>query len=88
MTAREILQRLAVLDIRISANGDQLRVNAPQSVLTAELSAELAARKPEILSLLESSGRTRTSIGRHSACAEDSIAIRYWCRSSVRIRFV
>jgi thioesterase domain-containing protein len=62
MTAREFLQRLAVLDIRISANGDQLRVNAPQSVLTAELSAELAARKPEILSLLEISGRTRTSL--------------------------
>jgi thioesterase domain-containing protein len=62
VTTREFLQRLAALDIRVWANGDQLRVNAPQGALTAELSAELATRKPEILRLLESPGPVRSSL--------------------------
>ena len=62
MTTREFLQQLLVLDVRVWADGDQLRVNAPQSVLTAELRAELATRKVEILSFLRTTARKRSSL--------------------------
>ena len=62
MTTREFLQQLLVQDVRVWANGDQLRVNSPQRVLTAELRAELATRKVEILSFLGTAPAKRSSL--------------------------
>ena len=62
MTTREFLQQLLVQDVRVSTNGDRLRVNSPQRVLTAELRAELATRKAEILSFLGTAPAKRSSL--------------------------
>ena len=62
MTTREFVQQLSAQDVRVWANGDQLRVNSPQSVLTAELRAELATRKVEILSFLGTTATKRSSL--------------------------
>jgi thioesterase domain-containing protein len=52
MTTPELLRLLRSQNIRVRANGERLCVDAPEGVLTAELQAELAARKSEILGLL------------------------------------
>jgi amino acid adenylation domain-containing protein len=44
----ELLARLAGLDIRLALDGDRLSVNAPKGAITADLRAELAARKAEL----------------------------------------
>ena len=62
MNTREFLQKLLVQDIRVSADGDRLRVNAPHDVLTAELRSELAARKIEIRTFLEALALKRSSL--------------------------
>jgi thioesterase domain-containing protein len=62
MNTREFLQELLVQDIRVWADGDRLRVNAPHDVLTAELRSELAARKIEIWSFLEALAMKRSSL--------------------------
>jgi thioesterase domain-containing protein len=62
MTTHELLQQLRAQDVRIWADGDRLRVNAPPSVLTSGLQAELAARKVEIRTLLEANSVRRSSI--------------------------
>ena len=48
-TIEQLLARLDAQDIRIVLDGEQLRVNAPKDVLTAELRAELKQRKEEIV---------------------------------------
>ncbi len=62
MNTSEFLQQLRMRDIRVWADGGRLRVNAPQNVLTVELEAELAARKPEVLRFLESATAKRSSL--------------------------
>ena len=62
MNTSEFLQQLRMRDVRVWADGDRLRVNAPPSVLTAELKAELAARKLEVLSILEATAAKRSSL--------------------------
>src|ERR687886_2492731 len=52
MTLDEFLSHLRGLDVRIWADGDRLRLDAPKEVLTPELRAELAERKAEILVFL------------------------------------
>ncbi len=52
MTINEFLSHLRKLDIKIWADGDRLRLNAPKGVLTPDLQAELAERKAEILVFL------------------------------------
>lgn len=52
MTTGEFLSQLRLRDVQLWAEGDRLRCNAPQGVLTAELQAELAHRKPEVLAFL------------------------------------
>ena len=52
MTIDEFLSHLRKLDIKIWADGDRLRLNAPKGVLTPDLQAELAERKAEILVFL------------------------------------
>lgn len=62
MTTSEFLHELRRQDVRVWTEGDRLRVNAPRSVLTPELQAELAARKPEILSLFETAAARRSTL--------------------------
>lgn len=51
----DLLQRLWALGVSLTADGDSLKCAAPPGVLTPELRAELAQRKPEILAFLRSS---------------------------------
>ena len=62
MTTDDLLQQLRRQDVLIWADGDRLRVNAPPSVLTPGLKAELAARKLEIREVLEARSGRRSSI--------------------------
>ncbi len=48
----DYLAELARLDVKLWVEDGKLRVNAPQDVLTAELRAQLAARKPELIEFL------------------------------------
>jgi len=52
----ELLAHLRQLDIRLRAEGDQLRFNAPKGALTADLRAELARRRSEFLAVLRAAG--------------------------------
>jgi amino acid adenylation domain-containing protein len=49
---QEFLAGLRQKDIHIAAEGDQIRVNAPEGAVTPELRAELLARKQEIVDYL------------------------------------
>ncbi len=46
------MDRLQALDVRLVADGERLRVNAPKGRLTAELRGQIAEQKDVILSLL------------------------------------
>ncbi|SFQ68538.1 non-ribosomal peptide synthetase [Amycolatopsis rubida] len=59
----EFLAELRGKGITVAAEGDRLRCSAPHGVLTAELRAEIAARKPEILRELRDAG-TIPALGR------------------------
>ncbi|HEY0601516.1 MAG TPA: condensation domain-containing protein, partial [Herpetosiphonaceae bacterium] len=52
MTTLEFLARLRELDVRVWLDNDQLRVNAPEGVLTPELRADLVKHKGDILAFL------------------------------------
>jgi hypothetical protein len=52
-TVNELLSHLRSLDIKLWAEGQRLRYNAPQGVLTPELRAELSQRKAEILTFVQ-----------------------------------
>ncbi len=52
MTPDTLLESLRGRDIRLSANGDRLRVDAPRGRLTAELRDTLRQHKRELLALL------------------------------------
>src|SRR5262245_15406704 len=58
MTTGELLARLRHLEVKFWVEEDRLRLIAPQGVLTAELRAELAERKAEILAFLHQSRDT------------------------------
>lgn len=62
MITREFLRQLRMQGVRVWADGDRLRVDAPQSVLTPEVRTELAARKAEIRELLEATAARRSSL--------------------------
>ncbi|HET7695318.1 MAG TPA: amino acid adenylation domain-containing protein [Vicinamibacterales bacterium] len=51
MTLLDLLDRLRAAQIEIAADGDRLRIRAPQGALTEELRAALAAHKSELLAL-------------------------------------
>ena len=57
MTASEFLSYLRKKGIRLWAEGNKLRYSAPKGALTADIRAELAERKAEVLSFL---GETTT----------------------------
>jgi amino acid adenylation domain-containing protein len=52
-SAAELLAHLDGLDIRVWAEGSRLRISAPKGALTASLRDELAARKEEILRIVD-----------------------------------
>jgi hypothetical protein len=52
MTAEALLNCLAALDVRLTAAGARLRVEAPAGALTAELRAALVEHKVALLDLL------------------------------------
>ena len=54
MSVPALLEELRSRDIRIWADGDQLRCTAPSGVLTPELREQLRERKPEIVAFLRS----------------------------------
>ncbi|HEU5374937.1 MAG TPA: amino acid adenylation domain-containing protein [Ktedonobacteraceae bacterium] len=51
-TAIELLQFLREMDVKVWVDGERLRCNAPQGVLTPALRTELAEKKAELLVLL------------------------------------
>ncbi|MCC6456164.1 MAG: amino acid adenylation domain-containing protein [Caldilineaceae bacterium] len=53
MTIAELFAHLHRLDVQLWVDGDRLRLNAPQGVLTPELSAELVKRKAELILFLK-----------------------------------
>jgi thioesterase domain-containing protein len=54
VTVSLLLDELRRRDVRVWADGDQLRCNAPAGTLTPELRGQLQARKSEILGFLQS----------------------------------
>ena len=52
MDIEQFIGKLAALDVKVWLDGDKLRLNAPDGVVTPELRAELAARKADIVAFL------------------------------------
>ncbi|AOW99701.1 hypothetical protein BJP34_09735 [Moorena producens PAL-8-15-08-1] len=52
-TIVKFLSQLRKLNIQVSSDGEKLRCQAPEDVLTPEISRRIAERKPEILSYLK-----------------------------------
>lgn len=52
MTGEVVLQQLRERDIRLTASGDRLVVDAPRGVLTEQLRDALRERKAELLAIL------------------------------------
>ena len=52
MTIADFVSHLLSLDVRLSAEGERLRLNAPQGVLTDNLRSQIAERKQELLVFL------------------------------------
>ncbi|HEY9728730.1 MAG TPA: condensation domain-containing protein, partial [Chroococcales cyanobacterium] len=61
MKVVEFLSHLRSLDIQVFVEDNRLRCNAPEGVLTPELRAQLAERKPEIISFLRQANVTTNS---------------------------
>ena len=59
MNLSSFLSHLHSLDVQLWVDGDQLRCNAPENVLTPVLLEELKNRKTEILTLLTSAAGDR-----------------------------
>ncbi|MEG3925207.1 MULTISPECIES: amino acid adenylation domain-containing protein [unclassified Microcoleus] len=54
----EFLSYLRSLDINIFVEGERLRCNAPEGIITPELRAEISHKKAEIVSFLKAANRT------------------------------
>src|SRR5512147_3025916 len=61
-TLIEFIAELRRLDVRIRAEGGQLRISAPEGVLSAELRQALQARKGELLEFLGSAGEAQSGV--------------------------
>ena len=58
----EFLSRLRSLDINVFVEGEILRCNAPEGVMSAEMRAEIFNRKDEIISFLKAANSTAANI--------------------------
>ncbi len=58
----EFLSRLRSLDINVFIEGETLRCNAPEGVMTAEMRTEILNKKYEIISFLKAANSTTTNI--------------------------
>jgi len=68
----DIFGRLRTLDVRLSGDGERIRIDAPEGVLTDVLRSELTARKPEILAFLKANnGGLRKSCAPLSATSRN-----------------
>ena len=56
MSVRDFMWRLQSLDVKVSVEGDRLKISAPEGALTPSIKEEMQRRKPEILSFLEVAG--------------------------------
>ena len=54
--AAALLERLRGQDVRVTLEGDRLRVNAPKGALTEDLKAAIAARRGELVEALRAAG--------------------------------
>ena len=62
MMVSMFLEQLQVSDVKVWVEGDRLRCNAPQGVLTPALQEELKKRKPEIIAFLRSASLGNSSL--------------------------
>ncbi|WP_293128194.1 non-ribosomal peptide synthetase [Microcoleus sp. bin38.metabat.b11b12b14.051] len=58
MNIVEFISYLRSLDINIFVEGERLRCNAPEGIITPELRAEISQTKAEIISFLQAANRT------------------------------
>ena len=93
ITAEDLLERLADLEIQVEAAGDVLELVGPRAALPAHLADEVRRRKPELLATL----RQRQSVAsalpggtaaadRQSLLAADIIAMRLDEFTTARLR--
>ena len=61
LSTLDFLSHLRGLDIQLTIQDDRLACSAPKGILNAELTAELKARKPEILEFLRTSAHSSVS---------------------------
>lgn len=66
---QQLLAELATRDVRITLDGEKLKVNAPAGALDAPLKARLAAAKAEILVALTGASASRNGLRRVSRTA-------------------
>ena len=52
MSVYTLLAQLAALDVRITVDGDRLRIDAPRNTLTTGLRDLVATHKPDLLAVL------------------------------------
>jgi acyl carrier protein len=83
-TTPDFIADLARMDVSLLADGSQLRVNAPQGVLTPELKRELASRKPELLAWLRSDPEEPATAPPGSIIPLSSGQARLWSLIQVR----
>lgn len=62
MKASDFISNLQTLDIRLTGDGERLRVDAPNGTVTAELRAQIAERKAELLMFLRDQPSFASSI--------------------------
>jgi len=53
MTPNALLDKLRQLNVKVTLNGDKLRLDAPKGVLTPELKEAVSQQKPALIALLE-----------------------------------
>lgn len=56
MTSLDLLAELEQLNVKVSLNGNKLRLDAPAGVLTPALKEAIAKHKPELIAILSGHG--------------------------------
>ena len=68
-SVQQLLDELAARDVRLTLDGEKLKVNAPAGALDASLKARLAESKVEILAVLQRASASRSGLRRVSRTA-------------------